>query len=451
MNRSYEKSLRILLISIGLLLLCAAFYQVWVQCYNPYLHMPFFRRGNYMLTIMYGAVLLLCVLSLKGHTLGEARLTEVIAAQCISVLMTAVIVYFPMSLLQYELLEFRPLLLLVPGQWLLVAAWNLLANRIYFKLVPPLRMLLVCDSHSRGGREIAKKLNGIPEKYDICGQIGTEDGEDAVRERLRDYDAALLLVKDEEQKRRLVQMCFHQNIQLFLAPTLTDVIVNRAKVTHSVDTPLLRSTAHHLTLEGRAVKRGMDLLGAAAGLVITSPLLLLAALAIKAGDGGPVFFRQERLTRDGKVFRIYKFRSMVTDAEREGQRLAAENDRRVTGVGRILRKTRIDELPQLFNVLRGDMSLVGPRPECPAIAAEYEKTLPEFSCRLKMKAGITGYAQIYGNYTTSPADKLLMDIMYIERSNALLDINLLLLTLRTLLMTDKTRGLPVNRREGDEL
>ena len=162
--------------------------------------------------------------------------------------------------------------------------------------------------------------------------------------------------------------------------------------------------------------------------------------AIKLCDGGPVFFRQERLTQDGRVFRIIKFRSMVVNAEKEGQRLASEHDDRITPVGKVIRRLRIDELPQFFNVLKGDMSLVGPRPECPSIAKEYEKWLPDFAYRLKVKAGITGYAQVYGNYATHPADKLMMDIMYIEKSYIVLDINLILLTARALFMTDKTKG-----------
>lgn len=227
---------------------------------------------------------------------------------------------------------------------------------------------------------------------------------------------------------------------LFLVPTLTDVIVNRTKELHQIDTPLLCSREHRHTIEERAVKRTMDIAVSAVALLITSPLLLAIAVAIKLDDGGPVLFRQERLTRDGKLFCIFKFRSMVTDAERDGQRLASEHDARVTRVGRVLRKSRLDELPQLWNVLLGDMSLVGPRPECPAIAARYEKQLPEFAYRLKVKAGITGYAQVFGDYTTAPADKLMMDIMYIEQHDIVVDINILLLTIRALFITEKTRG-----------
>lgn len=223
-------------------------------------------------------------------------------------------------------------------------------------------------------------------------------------------------------------------------PTITNVIINSSRSLHIIDSPLLTSKDHCLTLEERVIKRVMDLLIAAAALIITAPIMLLIALCIKLGDGGPVFFRQERLTRNGKLFKICKFRSMRVDAESGGQRLATADDARITPVGRVIRKLRLDELPQLFNVLSGSMSIVGPRPECPSIAADYEKKLPAFSYRLKVKAGITGYAQVFGNYDTTPEDKLLMDIMYIEQFSARRDLNLMLLTLRVLFMTDKAKG-----------
>lgn len=419
-------------------MLCLAFYQVWVKCYNPDIRLPFYRRGNYMLTLMYGTILLVCVLVMKGHTLGQTHLAEVIISQCIAVLLTSVIVYFPMSLLQYELLTPWPLLLLMLGQWVLVIAWNLIVNRVYFKFVPPVKVLLVWDG--KAGRKIAEKLDAIPQRYHVSGEVSIQEGREAIRAAMQGYDAVLLCVKDDEWRSWLVRLCFKKDVQLFLAPTLTDVIVNSAKEVHRMDTPLLCSTDHRLTIEERAIKRIMDIVCAIIALIISSPVLIISAIAIKLCDGGPVFFRQERLTQDGRVFRIIKFRSMVVNAEKEGQRLASEHDDRITPVGKVIRRLRIDELPQFFNVLKGDMSLVGPRPECPSIAKEYEKWLPDFAYRLKVKAGITGYAQVYGNYATHPADKLMMDIMYIEKSNIVLDINLILLTARALFMTDKTKG-----------
>ena len=163
---------------------------------------------------------------------------------------------------------------------------------------------------------------------------------------------------------------------------------------------------------------------------------------IKSVDGGPIFYTQKRLTINGKIFEILKFRTMKVDAEKDGvARLAGENDTRITGVGKILRASRLDELPQLINIIKGDMSIVGPRPERPEIAREYEKELPEFRYRLKMKAGLTGYAQVYGKYNTTPYDKLKLDLNYIRYFSLWLDFKLIMMTPKILLMKESTEGL----------
>ena len=169
--------------------------------------------------------------------------------------------------------------------------------------------------------------------------------------------------------------------------------------------------------------------------------MLIVALAVKLCDGGDIIYRQKRLTIDNREFYIYKFRSMIADAEKSGvPQLAKDYDNRITPVGRVIRSCRIDELPQLFNILKGDMSIVGPRPERPELAKEYEKTIPEFGYRLKVKAGLTGYAQVIGTYDTTPYDKLKMDLMYIENYSFRLDLQLMLMTLKTMFFPNKTNA-----------
>ena len=169
--------------------------------------------------------------------------------------------------------------------------------------------------------------------------------------------------------------------------------------------------------------------------------MLLIALCIKMQDGGTVIYKQKRLTKDGKEFDIYKFRSMRMDSEQSGARLAQKGDRRVTPIGTIIRNLHFDELPQLFNILKGDMSLVGPRPERPEIAEQYKKQVPEFEFRLKVKAGLTGYAQVYGKYNTTPEDKLKLDLFYIEHYTIWMDMKLLLLTFKILFQKENTEGI----------
>ena len=189
-------------------------------------------------------------------------------------------------------------------------------------------------------------------------------------------------------------------------------------------------------------KRAFDIVVALTALIVLSPVMLVTALAVKLGDGGPVFYRQTRLTKDGKTFSLLKFRSMRVDAEADGvARLSTGNqDPRVTPVGRVIRKYRIDELPQLLNILAGDLSVVGPRPERPEIAAEYEKTLPEFRLRLQVKAGLTGYAQVCGRYNTDPYHKLQMDLMYIAHLGFLEDLRICFATVKTICMPNSTEG-----------
>ena len=170
--------------------------------------------------------------------------------------------------------------------------------------------------------------------------------------------------------------------------------------------------------------------------------MLVAGIAIRCYDGGPAFYRQVRCTKDKREFEIIKFRSMVVDSEKDGKaRLAAENDDRITPIGKFIRATRIDELPQFFNILKGDMSFVGPRPERPEIIAEYEQEIPEFAYRTRVKAGLTGYAQVYGKYNTTNLDKLKLDLIYVERGSILLDLKLILLTIKVVFIKDSTEGL----------
>ncbi|EEG72135.1 bacterial sugar transferase [[Clostridium] hylemonae DSM 15053] len=194
------------------------------------------------------------------------------------------------------------------------------------------------------------------------------------------------------------------------------------------------------------VKRLSDILLSLTGLVLLSPILGIVALCIKLYDGGPVFYKQTRLTEGHKIFEIYKFRSMVVDAEKGGARLASRNDNRITPVGKFIRMTRIDELPQLINIIKGDMSVVGPRPERPEIEAKYLKELPEFELRLKVKAGLTGYAQVFGKYNTTPYDKLRLDLLYINEQSVLLDLKLIVWTIKILFIPESTEGIEEGRK-----
>ena len=230
-------------------------------------------------------------------------------------------------------------------------------------------------------------------------------------------------------------------IRVYVAPNLSDIILGGAEKLHFFDSPLLLARNSGLSIEQKLANRVLDLFISGLGSLITAPFMAVIALAIKLGDGGPVFFRQDRVTVGGKVFRITKFRSMVVDAEKAGYAIpATDRDPRITPVGRILRAIRMDELPQLFDIFRGDMSVVGPRPERVEHVEKYTESVPEFVYRLKIKGGLTGYAQIFGKYNTSAYDKLKLDLMYIENYSVLLDLKLILMTVKIMFTKESTEG-----------
>ena len=210
------------------------------------------------------------------------------------------------------------------------------------------------------------------------------------------------------------------------------------------DISVLNYNVKGLTMEQRIIKRCMDIgLSLLMG-VVTSPIWLISAIAIKLYDGGSIFFKQDRATIHGNVFQVYKFRTMTENVENKS---VTDHDNRITLPGKILRKIRMDELPQLINILKGDMSFVGPRPEMLENVSAYTKELPEFRYRLRMKAGLTGYAQIAGKYNTTPKDKLLMDMMYIENYSVFKDIQLLFQTAIVLLKSDSTEAFRTGSQE----
>jgi len=223
-------------------------------------------------------------------------------------------------------------------------------------------------------------------------------------------------------------------------PEFEDILCRSCSVKNFLDTPLMRYDYSYKRNRNYMVKRIFDLVLSVISLAILLPFMIITAIAIKIEDGGPIFFRQDRVTQNGKTFSILKFRSMVVDAEKYGAIPATAKDPRITKVGHIIRMTRIDETPQIFNVLLGQMSFVGPRPERTLHVELYEKEVPEFKYRLRVKGGLTGYAQVYGKYNTSPEDKMKLDMLYIENQSFLLDFKLILLTIKTMFQPESTEG-----------
>ena len=274
-------------------------------------------------------------------------------------------------------------------------------------------MLLI--SGERSDYHLIEKINARDDKYMICETINYHMGKEALIEKIHQYDAIIVGDIPSHERNVIIKYCFDHSIRTYSVPKISDILLRSSDELNLFDTPLLLSRNMGLSIEQQFVKRVIDIIGSMIGIIITIPFFIVIGLSIKLTDHGPVFYTQTRLTKDGRPFKIYKFRTMIQNAEKDGvPRLAAEGDPRILPVGRLLRATRLDELPQVLNILKGDMSIVGPRPERPELVEEFTNEIPEFPDRMKVKAGLTGYAQVYGKYNTTPYDKLKFDLMYIN-------------------------------------
>ena len=338
-----------------------------------------------------------------------------------------------------------PLLRMTEIDLVLVVGWVLLSKWIYGILYPARDLLLIYGD--RSPRSIMKKLSSRRDKFHIretaCIEFETDE---EIFEKIDHAQSVLIGDIPSQRRNDFLKYCFKKDIRCYSVPKIADIMMMSSETMNFFDTVLQLNRNRGLSAEQQALKRLMDIVVSLAMLMVFSPLMIIIALLIWITDRGPVFYKQERLTKDGKIFMIYKFRSMTVNAEQKGIRLAAEGDPRVTTVGHVIRNLHLDELPQLINILKGDMSMVGPRPERPEIAAEYMELIPEFEYRLKVKAGLTGFAQVYGKYNTTPYDKLKLDLFYIENYSIWMDIKLCMLTFKILFQKENTQGVDPGQR-----
>lgn len=414
-----------------------SFIQIWITGYSESL---FSNKGNYVVIFSY--VLLFTVFSsLYGaFKIGISRIHEIIYSFMLAVVFTNAVMYLELSLIARELVNLLPMVLGMIYQMVIVFTCSFCANTIYFKLYPP-RRVIALFSDDISGFELIKKMGKISERFNIeCGLNVKSTDFANIKRQIDKYEAVLICGADKNLQKQILSYCYTHEKRSYLLPDITDIIISNSYNIQISDTPVLMSRNRGLTLEQKIIKRFLDIVISIIGIVITSPIMLVCAVAIKLDDGGPILFKQNRITINGKIFNVYKFRSMIVEADKDGARKAVADDDRITRVGKVIRACRMDELPQLFNILRGDMSLVGPRPERIENVYEYAKKYPEFELRHRVKAGLTGFAQLYGKYNTTPEDKLHMDLIYIETYSLLLDIKLLILTFKILFMRESTEG-----------
>ena len=412
---------------IGLLFHTAIYAYFWFQEYYPFLRFHgkanFFFKGHVLIILIYFVLLFFFASTYGVLKIGYLKPTDVFISEFFALLFANVISYFQISLMANWVVKVRPIALTMLIQTVFSIVWVFVCNTCYYRVFPPRNILIVHGE--RPIDDIVAKFRSRREKYKIGKSINISAGVD-------------IPVAD---RNCLLKYCYSRSIRVYMMPKISDVLVKGADQLHLFDTPIYLTREYALKVEQRIAKRLIDLICSVLLLVVASPFMLLTAIAIKLYDGGPVFYRQVRCTIGRREFYILKFRSMKVDAEKDGvARLAAKNDSRITPVGRIIRAARIDELPQLLNILKGDMSFIGPRPERPEIIDQYMEEMPEFAFRMKVKAGLAGYAQVYGKYNTTPYDKLKLDLTYIEQYSVWLDLKLMLLTLKILIRPESTEG-----------
>lgn len=429
----YIKYLKIGVIFVDLILIHVAYILAFLVRYNWTL--PEFNFRPYVISAPFITVAALIYFDVFGllkfyrKSLQEMALTLLKSIFLLSIT-TVTITYYLRGF------SFPRLILVIAPvfQFILLLIWNGTVLSVRKKFSVDLR-LMVIGERSELKTIIEKVEHSLRKaKLHIHYVIPSDEIEKAFK-RLKDVDEVFISdnVSDED-KMKVITECLALKKTVYIVPRLFEISLSSARMVQFEDMPAFMVDRLGLTVEQRFFKRLFDIVLSLFGIVITSPLMIIIAILIRATSKGPAIYRQTRITVGNREFKMLKFRTMYENAEEKtGPVLSSDDDPRVTKVGRVLRNLRLDELPQLFNVFKGDMSFVGPRPERPFFVEQYSRDIPEYTHRYLVKAGMTGYAQIYGKYDTSAVDKLKYDLLYIRDYSLMLDIKLILQTLKVLL------------------
>ena len=411
----------------------------WFLYYEREVQAPVTWIGSSVILLLYVILFILIGRVYDAFLMSMQRLSRLLYSQFLAAAAADGLLYIVICLMSARMCCLWPGIGTVALQFVLSAVWSVGARKWYYAVFPPQPTAVIYDNDRQQMEKLIREYE-LDGKYDV--RVHCRVGECLENlEILRDMKAVFLSGLHNHDRNIILKYCVAHDMDVFMLPRVGDVIMSGAYHTHMFHLPVLRVGRYMASPEYLFVKRALDIFLSALALVITSPVFLVTAIAVKS-DGGPAFYKQVRLTKDARPFEIMKFRSMRVDAEKDGvARLSTgDKDDRITPVGRFIRKCRIDELPQLINILKGDLSICGPRPERPEIAAQYCREMPEFALRLQAKAGLTGYAQVYGKYNTTPYDKLQMDLMYIARPSILEDFKIMLATVKILFLPESTDG-----------
>lgn len=398
---------------------------------------------TYGITISTFTVVGVLFMTIYGrYDVGRRKSKPIIHSLVLAVVCTDVITYVQTMIMRinttnvqdFRLVDLELLVITIGIQVVVIIVAVYAGNGIFFTIHKPEKCYLVTSSQESLDA-ITRAMSKFQKQYEIAKVIDYRDPN--MSTHIKESETIFMYDIPADYRVSIMRQCYENKKNVYFNPEIEDIMEFNATRYMLDDVFLYNKNMKAITMEQRIMKRVMDITFSVVGGIVSSPLWIIGMIAIKIEDRGPVFFKQNRATINGTIFQVYKLRTMSVGAE---IRSASKDDVRVTSVGKVLRRTRVDEIPQLWNVLKGDMSIVGPRPEMLVNVFQYTEQLPEFQYRLRMKAGLTGYAQIAGKYNTTPKDKLVMDMMYIEQFNIWKDIQLIFQTLIIFLKFDSTEG-----------
>lgn len=436
----YKRLIRYAFILILILGQGLAFLYCWKTEYNELIQLPFVEKGHWLMAVYYLLLQSIFLYNFDGFKIGYFKKAQIYLSQVLAIICTNIMIYLQIALLSARFVTFVPIVQITFFEAIFSLLVTVLSEFVFNKCFPAKKLLVLYDEYEPDN--FVDKLNSRKDKFIVDKTANISVGLDEIKTLMDSVSGVVLFDVHSEARNKILKLCFENNIRTYTTTKVSDILIRGAENVHLFDTPLLLyRNAGGLSFEQRFIKRALDIFVSSILLILTSPIMLGCAIAIKLYDRGPIFFRQERSTINGRIFKIHKFRSMIVDAEKDGKpQPATEDDPRITPLGKFLRLTRFDELPQLIDILKGDMSLVGPRPERIEHTEAYTKEIPEFQYRLKVRGGLTGLAQLYGKYNTSPYDKLQLDLMYIQNYSLLLDLRLLFMTLKVIFLKESTEG-----------
>ncbi|WP_281267714.1 exopolysaccharide biosynthesis polyprenyl glycosylphosphotransferase [Veillonella criceti] len=435
---------------LNVLLITLPFGFIWMQFYSNAIYESFYFWGNWAVIALFVLCYIIFSRIYHVYNISFSSISEIFYSELLALFFTNIIMFCIIVLLMRSMPNLLPQAISIIFEIFIAYAWAYSAYTWYFNHNGVNRTLILYDEHYKKDN-LYKQLQSL-RAFNVEGEMNIHSAIDNGLGLLKNVNSVILCDVHSHERNKVLKYCIEHNIYVFVLPRIGDVLMTSLEPIHLLHLPVWKGCRYSPALEFTFFKRIFDIVSSGIVLLLASPIMLITGYLIHKTDGGPVFYRQCRLTKDGKKFDVLKFRSMRVDAEKDGvARLSTgEKDDRITPIGRFIRKCRIDELPQLINIIKGDMSVVGPRPERPEIAAQYEKFLPEFSLRLQAKAGLTGLAQVYGKYNTTPYDKLQMDLMYIARPSLIEDLRIIFATIKILFVAESTEGFEVMRDSKDE-